>query len=44
MFAAKMFEQRVLSAYREKVAYENQRQLIEEEEEKARLERVCTLF
>eukprot|EP01119_Soliformovum_irregulare_P010346 TRINITY_DN2541_c0_g1_i2.p1 TRINITY_DN2541_c0_g1~~TRINITY_DN2541_c0_g1_i2.p1 ORF type:complete len:982 (+),score=320.55 TRINITY_DN2541_c0_g1_i2:98-3043(+) len=33
MFAAKMFEQRVLSAYREKVALENQRKLLEEEEE-----------
>jgi hypothetical protein len=31
VFAAKMFEQRVLTAYREKVALEKQRQLIEEE-------------
>lgn len=30
MFAAKMFEQRVLAAYREKVALENQRKLLQE--------------
>jgi hypothetical protein len=36
MFAAKMFEQRILTAYREKVALEKQKQLIEEEEEKKR--------
>lgn len=36
VFAAKMFEQRVLTAYREKVAYEKQRQLIEEEEAEKR--------
>lgn len=28
MFAAKMFEQRVLAAYREKVALENQKKLL----------------
>lgn len=38
MFAAKMFEQRVLSAYREKVALENQNRLIAEEEEKEKME------
>jgi len=36
MFAAKMFEQRVLTAYREKVALENQQKLIEEEEAERR--------
>lgn len=36
MFAAKMFEQRILAAYREKVSYEKQQKLIEEEEEKER--------
>ena len=38
IFAAKMFEQRVLTAYREKVAQERQRRLLEEleEEEKAK--------
>ncbi len=37
IFAAKMFEQRVLSAYREKVAQERQRKLLEEIEEEERL-------
>jgi hypothetical protein len=38
IFAAKMFEQRVLTAYREKVAQERQRMLLKEleEEEKAK--------
>lgn len=36
IFAARMFEQRVLTAYREKVAQERQRQLIEELEEENR--------
>eukprot|EP01130_Rhizamoeba_saxonica_P011925 TRINITY_DN4980_c0_g1_i1.p1 TRINITY_DN4980_c0_g1~~TRINITY_DN4980_c0_g1_i1.p1 ORF type:complete len:675 (-),score=203.95 TRINITY_DN4980_c0_g1_i1:1082-3106(-) len=40
MFAAKMFEQRVLTAYREKVALEKQRLLIEAEEEKERQEQL----
>eukprot|EP01124_Arcella_intermedia_P030448 TRINITY_DN6674_c0_g1_i1.p1 TRINITY_DN6674_c0_g1~~TRINITY_DN6674_c0_g1_i1.p1 ORF type:complete len:1105 (+),score=323.85 TRINITY_DN6674_c0_g1_i1:186-3317(+) len=35
-----MFEQRVLTAYREKVALEKQRKLIEEEEERERAERL----
>jgi len=39
MFAAKMFEQRVLTAYREKVAEEKQRKLIEEEEEREKAEK-----
>eukprot|EP01117_Protostelium_nocturnum_P013969 TRINITY_DN5269_c0_g1_i1.p1 TRINITY_DN5269_c0_g1~~TRINITY_DN5269_c0_g1_i1.p1 ORF type:complete len:1082 (+),score=461.82 TRINITY_DN5269_c0_g1_i1:267-3512(+) len=39
MFAAKMFEQRVLTAYREKVAYENQKKLLEDLEKEKRLER-----
>lgn len=36
IFAARMFEQRVLQAYREKVAKERQAKLVEEEEEEAR--------
>ena len=36
IFAAKMFEQRVLTAYREKVAQERQRRLLEEIEEEER--------
>lgn len=36
IFAARMFEQRVLTAYREKVAQERQRQLLEELEEETR--------
>ncbi|CAN8102102.1 unnamed protein product [Discula destructiva] len=36
IFAARMFEQRVLHAYREKVAKERQLKLVEEEEEEAR--------
>jgi hypothetical protein len=41
VFAARMFEQRVLTAYREKVAQDRQKRLIEEleEEEKQRQER-----
>lgn len=41
VFAARMFEQRVLAAYREKVAQDRQRRLIEEleEEERQRQER-----
>ncbi|KAJ3265428.1 Stress response protein nst1 [Chytriomyces hyalinus] len=37
IFAAKMFEQRVLTAYREKVAYERQNRLLQELEEEQRL-------
>lgn len=36
IFAARMFEQRVLSAYKEKVAKERQQQLLEELEEESR--------
>lgn len=36
IFAARMFEQRVLNAYREKVAKERQLKLVEEEEEEER--------
>ena len=41
IFAARMFEQRVLSAYREKVAQERQQQLLQElaEEESAKSQR-----
>lgn len=39
MFAARMFEQRVLAAYREKIAFQNQAKLIQEEEERQRLEK-----
>lgn len=38
IFAARMFEQRVLTAYREKVASERQQKLIEELEEESRLD------
>ncbi|OJD28558.1 hypothetical protein ACJ73_00048 [Blastomyces percursus] len=38
IFAARMFEQRVLSAYREKVALERQLKLIEELDEESRLD------
>ncbi|KAL8768625.1 MAG: hypothetical protein Q9209_005184 [Squamulea sp. 1 TL-2023] len=38
IFAARMFEQRVLTAYREKVAAERQKKLIEELEEESRLD------
>lgn len=38
VFAAKMFEQRILAAYREKMALEKQRKLIEEEEERTKAE------
>lgn len=38
IFAARMFEQRVLQAYREKVARERQAKLMEEEEEEQRKE------
>jgi len=38
IFAARMFEQRVLTAYREKVARERQQKLIEELEEESRLD------
>ena len=38
VFAARMFEQRVLTAYREKVARERQQKLIEELEEEDRLD------
>lgn len=38
IFAARMFEQRVLQAYREKVARERQAKLVEEEEEELRKE------
>lgn len=38
IFAARMFEQRVLQAYREKVARERQAKLMEEEEEERRKE------
>lgn len=37
IFAARMFEQRVLAAYREKVAQERQQRLLEELEEEERL-------
>lgn len=37
LFAARMFEQRVLQAYREKVAQERQQKLLEELEEETRL-------
>ena len=37
IFAARMFEQRVLVAYREKVARERQQRLLEELEEEDRL-------
>ncbi|KAF5108909.1 hypothetical protein DV452_004745 [Geotrichum candidum] len=37
MFAAKMFEQRVMAAYRERVANERQRKFLEELEEETRL-------
>lgn len=36
IFAARMFEQRVLAAYREKVAQDRQKRLIEELEEEDR--------
>ncbi|KAI8089233.1 salt tolerance down-regulator-domain-containing protein [Halteromyces radiatus] len=39
IFAARMFEQRVLSAYREKVARERQQRLIQELEEEDRLQK-----
>ncbi|PRP78548.1 hypothetical protein PROFUN_13605 [Planoprotostelium fungivorum] len=39
MFAAKMFEQRVLSAYREKVALENQKKLLQEMANEEKMER-----
>nr|XP_023900345.1 stress response protein nst1-like [Quercus suber] len=38
IFAARMFEQRVLTAYREKVAAERQQKLLEELEEEGKLE------
>ncbi|KAJ9610610.1 Stress response protein nst1 [Cladophialophora chaetospira] len=38
IFAARMFEQRVLTAYREKVAAERQRKLLEELDEESRLD------
>jgi hypothetical protein len=38
MFAARMFEQRILAAYREKVTREQQERLIAEEEERAKQE------
>jgi len=38
IFAARMFEQRVLTAYREKVAQERQEQLIKELDEESRLD------
>ena len=38
IFAARMFEQRVLSAYREKVAQERQAKLLEELEEESKLD------
>lgn len=38
IFAARMFEQRVLTAYREKVARERQQKLLEELEEESRLD------
>lgn len=38
IFAARMFEQRVLSAYRERVAIERQKRLLEEEEDEKRKE------
>lgn len=38
IFAARMFEQRVLTAYREKVAQERQRKLLEELEEESKLD------
>lgn len=37
MFAARMFEQRVLAAYRESVARERQQRLLQELEEEDRL-------
>ena len=40
IFAARMFEQRVLTAYREKVARERQQKLLEELEEESRLDEV----
>jgi hypothetical protein len=39
IFAARMFEQRVLTAYREKVAHERQRKLLEELEEEKDLDK-----
>lgn len=39
IFAARMFEQRVLTAYREKVAADRQRQLLEELEDEGRLDK-----
>ncbi|KAJ3283380.1 DNA-directed RNA polymerase [Borealophlyctis nickersoniae] len=42
-FAAKMFEQRVLTAYREKVARERQEKLLEELEEEERLKEMRDL-
>merc|ERR1711939_1077057 len=38
IFAARMFEQRVLTVYREKVAAERQRKLLEELDEETRLD------
>src|ERR1700744_4120764 len=38
IFAARMFEQRVLTAYREKVAAERQQKLLEELDEESRLD------
>ena len=38
IFAARMFEQRVLTAYREKVAAERQARLLEELDEETRLD------
>jgi hypothetical protein len=37
IFAARMFEQRVLTAYREKIAQERQQRLLEELEEEDRM-------
>ena len=39
LFAAKLFEQRVLTAYREKIAQERQRRLLEELEEEERVKK-----
>ena len=38
IFAARMFEQRVLTAYREKVALERQQKLIEELDDESRVD------
>jgi hypothetical protein len=44
IFAAKMFEQRVLAAYKEKASKERQAKLLEELEEEARLDAIRRNF